>query len=116
MREQFHADFPAASAVGVWVYSHPGDSVIQNAANSGVGQAVIQIARASGIKTINVVRDRWVLWGGASLGDGADHPAHPTQDFLPFPPLSCSPASSLLSPCNAGAEGRRRGNSASWLI
>ncbi|NXD62971.1 MECR protein, partial [Eolophus roseicapillus] len=38
----------------------PGDSVIQNAANSGVGQAVIQIAKASGIKTINVVRDRWV--------------------------------------------------------
>ncbi|NXU34079.1 MECR protein, partial [Drymodes brunneopygia] len=36
----------------------PGDSVIQNAANSGVGQAVIQIARASGIRTINVVRDR----------------------------------------------------------
>ncbi|XP_008937223.1 PREDICTED: trans-2-enoyl-CoA reductase, mitochondrial, partial [Merops nubicus] len=36
----------------------PGDSVIQNAANSGVGQAVIQIARASGVKTINVVRDR----------------------------------------------------------
>ncbi|XP_005058432.1 PREDICTED: trans-2-enoyl-CoA reductase, mitochondrial isoform X1 [Ficedula albicollis] len=36
----------------------PGDSVIQNAANSGVGQAVIQIARASGIKTINVVRNR----------------------------------------------------------
>ncbi|KAK2518519.1 Mecr [Columba guinea] len=35
-----------------------GDSVIQNAANSGVGQAVIQIAKASGIKTINVVRDR----------------------------------------------------------
>ncbi|KAK2844854.1 hypothetical protein Q5P01_011513 [Channa striata] len=36
----------------------PGDSVIQNAANSGVGQAVIQIAAARGIKTINVVRDR----------------------------------------------------------
>ncbi|XP_058712216.1 enoyl-[acyl-carrier-protein] reductase, mitochondrial [Poecile atricapillus] len=36
----------------------PGDSIIQNAANSGVGQAVIQIARASGIKTVNVVRDR----------------------------------------------------------
>ncbi|XP_062467415.1 enoyl-[acyl-carrier-protein] reductase, mitochondrial isoform X3 [Pezoporus occidentalis] len=36
----------------------PGDSVIQNAANSGVGQAVIQIAKASGIKTVNVVRDR----------------------------------------------------------
>ncbi|NXL95431.1 MECR protein, partial [Alectura lathami] len=36
----------------------PGDSVIQNAANSGVGQAVIQIARATGLRTINVVRDR----------------------------------------------------------
>ncbi|XP_048882268.1 enoyl-[acyl-carrier-protein] reductase, mitochondrial [Brienomyrus brachyistius] len=36
----------------------PGDSVIQNAANSGVGQAVIQIAAARGIHTINVVRDR----------------------------------------------------------
>ncbi|NXF12535.1 MECR protein, partial [Smithornis capensis] len=36
----------------------PGDSIIQNAANSGVGQAVIQIARASGLKSINVVRDR----------------------------------------------------------
>ncbi|TWW80164.1 Enoyl-[acyl-carrier-protein] reductase, mitochondrial [Takifugu flavidus] len=36
----------------------PGDSVIQNAANSGVGQAVIQIAASRGIKTINVIRDR----------------------------------------------------------
>lgn len=38
-----------------------GDSVIQNAANSGVGQAVIQIATARGINTINVVRDRLIL-------------------------------------------------------
>lgn len=36
----------------------PGDCVIQNAANSGVGQAVIQIAAARGIHTVNVVRDR----------------------------------------------------------
>ncbi|XP_066125962.1 enoyl-[acyl-carrier-protein] reductase, mitochondrial isoform X2 [Saccopteryx bilineata] len=35
-----------------------GDSVIQNASNSGVGQAVIQIAAALGLRTINVVRDR----------------------------------------------------------
>ncbi|NXY09817.1 MECR protein, partial [Pteruthius melanotis] len=52
------AALPAAPAVPIRVSSPPGDSVIQNAANSGVGQAVIQIARASGIKTINVVRDR----------------------------------------------------------
>uniref|UniRef100_A0A4W3JMZ3 Mitochondrial trans-2-enoyl-CoA reductase n=1 Tax=Callorhinchus milii TaxID=7868 RepID=A0A4W3JMZ3_CALMI len=34
------------------------DSVIQNGANSAVGQAVIQIAHAMGLKTINVIRDR----------------------------------------------------------
>lgn len=36
----------------------PGDTVIQNGGNSAVGQAVIQIAAAQGLKTINVVRDR----------------------------------------------------------
>nr|XP_053652137.1 enoyl-[acyl-carrier-protein] reductase, mitochondrial-like [Cherax quadricarinatus] len=35
-----------------------GDTVIQNGANSAVGQAVIQIAAALGLKTVNVVRDR----------------------------------------------------------
>ncbi|KAI8880460.1 NAD(P)-binding protein [Backusella circina FSU 941] len=35
-----------------------GDYVIQNGGNSAVGQAVIQIANAWGINTINVVRDR----------------------------------------------------------
>lgn len=34
----------------------PGDWVVQNAANSGVGRAVIQIARLRGLRTINVVR------------------------------------------------------------
>lgn len=34
-----------------------GDVVIQNGANSAVGQAVIQLAALRGIKTINVVRD-----------------------------------------------------------
>lgn len=34
----------------------PGDWVVQNAANSGVGRCLIQIARAMGLKTINLVR------------------------------------------------------------
>ena len=36
----------------------PGDWIIQNGANSGVGQAVIQIAREMGVHTVNIVRDR----------------------------------------------------------
>ena len=34
----------------------PGDWVLQNAANSGVGAAVIAVARARGLRTVNVVR------------------------------------------------------------
>ncbi|CAH2006813.1 unnamed protein product [Acanthoscelides obtectus] len=36
----------------------PGDTVIQNGANSACGQNVIQICRAWGIRTVNVVRNR----------------------------------------------------------
>jgi len=36
----------------------PGDWVLQNGANSAVGQAVIQIAAHRGLKTLNLVRDR----------------------------------------------------------
>lgn len=36
----------------------PGDVIIQNGANSAVGRAVIQLAAARGVKTVNVVRDR----------------------------------------------------------
>ena len=34
----------------------PGDWVVQNAANSGVGRSLIAIAKARGIRTINLVR------------------------------------------------------------
>ncbi|KAJ3412243.1 hypothetical protein HDV05_001054 [Chytridiales sp. JEL 0842] len=36
----------------------PGDVVIQNGANSAVGQAVIQLSKAWGFKTVNIIRDR----------------------------------------------------------
>lgn len=39
-----------------YVTLRPGEYIIQNAANSGAGQAVIQLAHALGWKTINVVR------------------------------------------------------------
>ena len=35
-----------------------GDVVIQNGSNSGVGESVIQLAVAWGVKTINIIRDR----------------------------------------------------------
>lgn len=38
------------------VHLSPGDLVIQNASNSGVGRSVIQVASLLGLRTINVVR------------------------------------------------------------
>ena len=37
-----------------------GEWVVQNGANSAVGQAVIQIAASRGLKTLNLVRSRFV--------------------------------------------------------
>jgi len=58
----------------------PGDWVVQNAANSAVGEYLIQLARARGIRTVNVVRrDAMVpvleaLGGDVVLVDGPDLP------------------------------------------
>ena len=48
----------------------PGDWVIQNAANSGVGRAVIQIAKSLGLRTANIVRRAELIEELKS--DGAD--------------------------------------------
>jgi mitochondrial enoyl-[acyl-carrier protein] reductase / trans-2-enoyl-CoA reductase len=39
-----------------FVAPHPGQWVIQNAANSGVGHCLIRLAREAGMKSVNVVR------------------------------------------------------------
>lgn len=41
-----------------FVSLHPGDVVMQNGANSAVGQAVIQLAREQNFITVNIVRNR----------------------------------------------------------
>jgi mitochondrial enoyl-[acyl-carrier protein] reductase / trans-2-enoyl-CoA reductase len=59
-----------------YVTLEPGDWVIQNAANSGVGAALIRIAKQRGWRTLNVVRrddagERVKNWGGdVTLMDG----------------------------------------------
>jgi NADPH:quinone reductase-like Zn-dependent oxidoreductase len=46
----------------------PGDWIAQNAANSGVGRAVIQLARHLGLRTLNVVRRPELLEELLALG------------------------------------------------
>lgn len=61
-----------------FVSLRPGDWLIQNAANSGAGQCVIQIARELGYKTVSVVRRTELvdelrsLGGDVVLVDGAN--------------------------------------------
>ncbi|WP_375739285.1 zinc-dependent alcohol dehydrogenase family protein [Pseudomonas boanensis] len=58
----------------------PGDWVIQNAANSGVGSYLIQLAKIRGLKTVNVVRRESAVaaiqaeGGDVVLVDGPDLP------------------------------------------
>ena len=51
-----------------FVSLHPGDWIIQNAANSGVGQYVIAFAKSMGIKTVNIVRREDVVKDLLELG------------------------------------------------
>ena len=60
----------------------PGDWIIQNAANSAVGIAMIQLAAARGIKTINVVRRNELIAPLKKLGADVvvvDDDAYPKQ-------------------------------------
>ena len=63
----------------------PGDTVIQNGANSSVGQALIQIAKHMGVRTVNVIRKRHdmikVVDHLVSLG--ADHVITDEELYLP---------------------------------
>ncbi len=66
--DRFQAAMLTVNPATAWRMMHdfvklaPGDWIVQNAANSGVGRAVIGLARALGWKTLNVVRRE-------SLGD-----------------------------------------------
>src|ERR1700719_1961275 len=46
----------AALVLSEYVNLKPGDWVVQNSANSGVGRWVIAFAKTRGLKTINIVR------------------------------------------------------------
>ena len=60
---------PTASLMlSEFVALEPGEWVIQNAANSGVGAYLIQLAKARGLKTVNVVRRESALAGVRETG------------------------------------------------
>ncbi|MEI8294784.1 MAG: 2-enoyl thioester reductase domain-containing protein [bacterium] len=60
--DPLQASMLAVNPATAWRMMHdfaalqPGDWIVQNAANSGVGRAVIQLSKALGLRTLNVVR------------------------------------------------------------
>ena len=67
-------------------FPFPGDTVIQNGANSAVGQAVIQLAAAWGINTINIIRDRYItkIPTGVLLSSTKSWDKHVTAKFISY--------------------------------
>lgn len=85
----------------------PGDWIVQNAANSGVGRCVIQIARLLGIRTLNVCRRPELIGELTQLGgdicvlEGDDLRAHSVEAKLAFNAVGGSSAlniSNVLAP------------------
>lgn len=69
-----------------------GDRVIQNAANSAAGRAVIQIARELGYKTVNVVRRTELIGelraeGGDVVLVDSENLRHEVEDAIGSPPI-----------------------------
>ena len=60
----------AALLLEEFVSLKPGDWIVQNAANSGVGRAVIVIAKQKGVRTINIVRRSELLPELKKVGAG----------------------------------------------
>lgn len=91
-----------------FVNLQPGDWVAQNAANSGVGRATIQIAHALGLRTVNLVRRVELIEDLQAQGadivclEGAESPAWPTPIRLA---LNAVGGESALRLANALAPG-----------
>ena len=92
----------------------PGDWIAQNAANSGVGRAVIQLARHLGLRTLNVVRrpellpELLALGGDVVVTDETDLRCEARQlcgGALPKLGLNAVGGSSALNIANALAPG-----------
>lgn len=63
------ANPPSAELMlGDYVDLHPGDWIIQNAANSAVGRHIIKLAAMRGVKTVNIVRRRELVDELTALG------------------------------------------------
>lgn len=76
----------------------PGDWVLQNAANSGVGQCLIQIAAQMGLRTVNMVRREGLDAELKSLG--ADHVLIDGPELTEQVARLCGPQLPKLA-CNA---------------
>lgn len=67
---------------------YPGDTIIQNAANSACGQCVIQLCKACGIKTLNIVANHCgydaVKEHLMSLGATAVHTLEEAEEMCEF--------------------------------
>jgi trans-2-enoyl-CoA reductase len=96
--EPVHAAMLKINPMTAWRLLHDyvdlarGDWLIQNAANSAAGRAVIQIAREKGYKTVNVVRRSELIGelraeGGDVVLVDSENLRHEVEDAIGGPPI-----------------------------
>jgi mitochondrial enoyl-[acyl-carrier protein] reductase / trans-2-enoyl-CoA reductase len=96
--EPVHAAMMKINPMTAWRLLHDyvdltrGDWLIQNAANSAAGRAVIQIARELGYKTVNVVRRSELIGelraeGGDVVLVDSENLRHEVEDMIGGPPI-----------------------------
>jgi trans-2-enoyl-CoA reductase len=96
--EPVHAAMLKINPMTAWRLLHDyvdlarGDWLIQNAANSAAGRAVIQIARELGYKTVNVVRRSELIGelraeGGDVVLVDSENLRHEVEDVIAGPPI-----------------------------
>jgi trans-2-enoyl-CoA reductase len=96
--EPVHAAMLKINSMTAWRLLHDyvdlarGDWLIQNAANSAAGRAVIQIARELGYKTVNVVRRSELIGelraeGGDVVLVDSENLRHEVEDAIGGPPI-----------------------------
>lgn len=73
----------AALLLEEFVSLNPGDWIVQNAANSGVGRAVIAFAKQKGVRTINIVRRSELIDELSSSTRQSTHSSCTTRNTCP---------------------------------
>lgn len=86
----------------------PGETVVQNGSTSAVGHAVVAIAKAWGLRSVNIIRDRRALKRSAAAAARSSAPAAALfgRQTAASPPANPAGRTPPQSPAASWTQGR----------